>query len=119
MEVLGSIVSKNSISAAPEKIDMINELSIPHNQEALQEFNGLVNYLGQFVPRLAILAAPLTELAGCTATWQCKDLHTTAFNLIKQGIEGNAVMQPINYQSQDFIYLVCNASAIGMGAWVR
>src|SRR5690606_29502543 len=62
--------------------------------------------------------APLTELAGSTATWEWRDLHTTAVNLIKQGIKGNAVVQPIKYQSQAPIYLVCDASAVGMGAWV-
>ena len=118
IKVLGCIITKNGISAAPSKIDTIIKLPIPQTCPALQEFNGMVNYLSRFVPQLSTLAAPLTELAGSATMWEWRDLHTTAVKQIKEVIGSNAVVQPINYQSADPIYLVTDASAVGVGAWV-
>ena len=70
MEVLGCVITKNGISAAPDKLETIANFPISETRQALQEFNGMTNYPSRFVPQLSTLAAPLTELAGSTTTWE-------------------------------------------------
>jgi len=84
----------------------------------LQVYMGIVNYLGHLIPHLADMVAPLTEMAGATATWDWTITDTEAFNHTKTALSADPAVRPINYHSADQIYLVADASLIGTGAWI-
>jgi len=84
----------------------------------LQEYIGMVNYLGHLIPHLAYMAATLTEMAGATATWDWTPTHTKAFNHTKVAKSADPVVKSINYHSADPIHLVADASLIGTGVWI-
>jgi len=73
----------------------------------------MVNYLSYLIPYLADMAAPLTEMAGSTVTWDWTPTHTKAFNHTKAALSVDPTVRPINYHSADQIYLVANTSLIG------
>jgi len=84
----------------------------------LHVYMGIVNYLGYLIPHLADMVAPLTEMAGATATWDWTPTFTKAFNYTKEALSAAPAVRPINYHFADQIYLVADASLIGTGAWI-
>src|SRR5258706_6982072 len=118
VEVLGHIITPKGLSADPIKIGKVIEFQITHNRKMLQAFIGIVIYLRKFCPNLASVAAPLTDLQGSTAIWRWTDLHTKSFEECKKLIHSDRVIKPINYDSTDPVYLITDASDIGVGAWL-
>ena len=78
----------------------------------------MVNYFSRFVPHLASLAAPLTEMAGATATWDWTPTHTTSFGKVKLALSAEPAIKPIDYNKPEPTNLVTDASLIGTGAWI-
>src|SRR3989337_2423914 len=117
LELLGHIVTDEGILAAPEKIRDIKDWTIPKSRKELERFLGLVNYISQFLPHHASLTAPLTSLTG-KAEFLWTDIHTKAFNQIKQLATDAKVLRPINYKSGEPIFLFADASIVGTGSWV-
>jgi len=64
LDILGHMIDHDGIHPAPEKIRTIMDWTRPENQKELQRFNGMVNYISQFIPHIATITAPLTELSG-------------------------------------------------------
>ena len=79
---------------------------------------GMVNYLSAYVPHLATVAAPLTRLCGRTVPCKWTNMHDVIFKTVKDIISDKAILQPINYNAPDPIFLVTDASATGIGAWI-
>ena len=61
VEFLGFLISHGSIEVTPEKVDKIIGSLIPRNPREVREFNGLINYIGQFIPRLSHPISPHQE----------------------------------------------------------
>jgi len=70
----------------------------------------MVNYLGNLIPHLADMAAPLTEMAGAIATWDWTPTHTKAVNQTKAALSADPAFRPITYHAADQIYLVAYGS---------
>jgi len=66
------------IHPAPEKVWTIMDWTSPESQKELQRFNGMVNYISQFIPQIATITAPLTELC-VNAEWLWTDRQEAAF----------------------------------------
>ena len=77
----------------------------------------MVNYISQFLPHIATITAPLTELTG-NAEWLWTDLQEAAFQAVKRKAEDHRILKPNNYDSSDMIWLFTDASPTGTGAWV-
>ena len=55
----------------------------PQSLQALQSFNGMVNYLKRFSPVLTELSEPLRRLQKQDTVWACESEQKTAFEKIK------------------------------------
>jgi len=64
MDVLGHIIDDQGLKASPEKISRIAAWTTPRKKEQLQQFLGVVNYISQFIPHLALVTALLILLTG-------------------------------------------------------
>ena len=117
LDILGHMIDDKGIHLAPEKIRSIMDWTRPNNQKELQKFNGMVNYISQFMPHAATITAPLTELTG-DAEWMWTDLQEAAFQAVKRATEDHKVLRPIDYDNSDMIWLFTEASPTGMGAWI-
>ena len=64
----GHVITRRGISPTQKSVQKILDWLQPQNSKMLQEYMRMVNYLGHLIPYLADMAAPLTEMAGATAT---------------------------------------------------
>ena len=117
LDILGHMIDDQGIHPAPEKIRSIMDWTRPNNQKELQRFNGMVNYITQFMPHAASITAPLTELTG-DAEWLWTDLQEAAFLAVKRAADKHKVLRPIDYNKRDMIWLFTDASPTGTGAWI-
>jgi len=79
---------------------------------------GVVNYLARFCKDLATKGRCLYELQGSTKQFKWTHLHDEAFKQVKELIMSNAVLKPINHDSNEQIYLITDASNIGLSGWI-
>jgi len=82
LDILGHMIDDDGFHPASEKIQTIMDWRRPESQKELQRFHGIVNYMSQFIPHIATITVPLTELSG-DAEWLWTDLQETAFEAVK------------------------------------
>jgi len=116
MNVLGHVMDNDGLHASPEKITRIGEWTTPKDRKELGEILGLVNYISQFLPPIAMITAPLTDLTG-NAEFVWTPTHDTSCQNTKRLADDNKVIRPINHESGVPIWLIMNASDTGVGAW--
>jgi len=123
IEVLGHTIKRNQITPSIEKIAHIAEFPAPTNKKQLQQFLGSVNYIGDHIPHIATVQAPLTELTGNT-TWEWGALQNKAFDHVKQACRLHLPLLPINYSeildlsNKTELYLVTDTSNVGVGTFL-
>lgn len=114
VKLLGFIVDGTTVKMNPDKIKAITELKPPKTVRDLQLFMGKVNYLRSFIPNLAQVATPLTELVhkDSTLTWnsECDE----AFNKIKSMLTSYPILY--HYQPHLPLYLYTDASEHSIGS---
>jgi len=118
MELLRHVLHNNGLEADPEKIKKVVDFKTPTNRREIQRFMGVVNYLARFCQDLATKGSCLYELQGSTKQFKWTHLHDKAFNQVKQLIRSNAVLKLINHDSDEQIYLITDASNVGLSRWV-
>jgi hypothetical protein len=120
IEFLGHYVSSRGLEADPSKLEKIADWPTPTSAAQITEFNGLVNYLAafDFVPGLAEQSAILTDLTkkGVLFHWEKK--HDDAFKMIKKLAKSVRFLQRINYESEEPVWLIADASNRGVGGYV-
>jgi len=102
LDILGHMIDDDGIHPAPEKVRTIMDWTKPKSQKELQRVNGMVNYISQFIPHIATITAPLTELSG-NAEWLWTDLQEAAFEAVKRAADKHKVLRPIDYNKPDMI----------------
>jgi len=111
------MIDDDGIHPAPVTIRTIMDWTRQASQKELQRFTGIVNYISQFIPHIATITAPLTELSGnAESLWT--HLQEAAFEAVKRAADKHKVLRPINYNKPDMIWLFTDASPTGMGAWI-
>ncbi|PIK34667.1 hypothetical protein BSL78_28506 [Apostichopus japonicus] len=66
---IGHILTADGVKPDPRKIEAINELESPTNKKGLQQFLGMINYVGKFIPNLATEFEPLRKLLQKEQEW--------------------------------------------------
>ena len=65
---------------------------------------------------MASVAAPLTRLCRDTVKFKWEPIHDANLQQVKDIINAEAILKPINYESTDPIFLITDASVKGIGA---
>ncbi|CAI7796546.1 unnamed protein product [Closterium sp. NIES-54] len=86
LEFLRHVISEAGVEIDPRKLDRVKAWQPPMNITKLQSFLGFVDYVRRFVPDMAHLTAPLTDLLrnGVAFTWE-EEEHA-AFSALKNVI---------------------------------
>jgi transposase InsO family protein len=79
-------VSQDGIKVDPAKIKTIQEWPILQSVKEIQSFLGLVNYYRRFVPNLAVMALPLSELIKKDVPFHWGPSQQKAFEFLKQAL---------------------------------
>jgi hypothetical protein len=94
--------------------DILADMKTPENKQELQEFLGLLTYLGPFTPNLAEKASILKDLLKQNIHYQWEQHHTVPFERLKTIISDQSSIQ---YFDVDKIpVLMTDASLKGVGA---
>ncbi|CAI7792513.1 unnamed protein product [Closterium sp. NIES-54] len=93
LEFLGHIISEAGVEIDPKKLDTVKAWHPSMNFTELQIFLGFVNYVRRFVPDMARITAPLTNLLwkGVAFTWGEKE-HA-AFPTLKNVLCSSPVLR--------------------------
>ena len=115
--ILGHYIDAQGIHADPKKIQKIQEWTTPTSQKSVERFVATVNYIAQFMPKVASHLGPLTNLLGKQKFYwdeQCMQ----AFKTTKEIAGSIEALIPLNYDSDEPIWLFTDASTVGVGGWI-
>ncbi|CAI7851263.1 unnamed protein product [Closterium sp. NIES-54] len=114
LEFLGHVISKAGVEIDPKKLDTVKAWHPPTNITEVQSFLGFVNFVRRFVPDMARLTAPLTDLLrkGVAFTWGEKE-HA-AFSALKNVLCSPPVLRIADPHHP--FEVVTDASDIAIGA---
>jgi len=118
MELLEHILDNKELDTDPEKIKRVVDFKKPTNRKEIQTFIEVINYLARFCKDLATKGRCQYKLQGSTKQFKWIHLHKEAFKQVKELIMSNAVLKPINHDSGEQIYLITDASNVGLSGWI-
>ena len=72
---VGDILSSEGIRPDPRKVSAIENMPQPQCKKDIQRFNGMINYMGKFIPNLSERMAPLRQLTEKKTEWEWSHEH--------------------------------------------
>jgi len=114
---LGHTISSRGVEPHQIKIDKILASRTPHSASDIKEFNGLVNYVGQFIPGLSDWSTVLSSLTKKNVPFKWEAAHEKAFRNIKRLAKNHPICRPIDHDSHLPVMLVADASNRAIGGY--
>ncbi len=116
LECLGHIIDDRGIHPDTDKLQRIRDWRTPRNYNDIQRFVGLVNYVSNFLPDITTYTAPLQCMVKNGAPFFWRPIHQRCFDMIKRICCKTPIIRPITYQTDEPVWLICDASKTGVGA---
>lgn len=116
MEFLGHIIDDNGIHPDVDKLQRIRDWRVPRNYHDVQRFVGLVNYVANFLPDITMYTAPLQSMTQNGTPFFWRPLHDRCFEMIKYTCCKTPVIRPLDYKSNEPVWVICDASKTGVGS---
>ena len=82
----GMTISADGIKPDYDYLESIRLINKPSNKKELQSFLGVVNWLRDYIPRLAEIALPLFKLISKDSPFIWTEDHSKAFDMIKKSL---------------------------------
>ena len=117
MDCLGHIIDDQGIHADSLKMAQIQNWRTPRSYHDIQRFLGLVQYIQHFMPNVSVFTAPLSAITRNGHEFMWRPIHEKCFPEIKALAAKTPILKPINPEKDDPIWVVCDASASGVGAF--
>ncbi|MCP3887667.1 MAG: DDE-type integrase/transposase/recombinase [Desulfobulbaceae bacterium] len=114
LNLLGYLISKEGITAIPEKTQAIQNLPSPTSVTEIRSFLGMVSYYRQLIPYMAEIAEPLYYLTRKNVPWVWEQSQKVAFETLKNALTSSDVMAYPD-TSKPYI-LMTDASDFAIGA---
>lgn len=114
VKYLGHIVSKDGLSADPEKCRVIREWPVPNSKTQVRSFLGLCSYYRKFVADFSTVAKPLSELTEKLRPFSWSESAQTAFDTLKCHLTSPPILA-FPRDDGEFV-LDTDASHAGIGA---
>lgn len=111
---LGHLVSAEGISPVMDKVAAILELQPPTNAKAMRRFLGMMEQYRKYIPRYALLAAPLQLMLRRNVAYVWTDEAIVSFEALKEALCSAPVLALPNWE-QPFI-LTTDWSRVAIGA---
>ena len=116
MDCLGHIIDDRGIHADLDKMAQVREWRAPRNKHNMQWFLGRVQYLAHFMPDVMAYMGPLATIQKNGHPFHWKPIHQVCMDNIKILVCKMPILRPIDPKSNDPIWVICDASASGIGA---
>ncbi|GJP84276.1 hypothetical protein CLOP_g14339 [Closterium sp. NIES-67] len=114
LEFLGHVISMEGIRIDPKKLRAIQEWQAPTNLQQLQSFLGFVNYVRRFIPNMAGLTGPLTDLLQKGTFYEWGEKQQAAFEALKNLLMSPPVLRIADPERP--FEVITHASDIAIGA---
>ncbi len=114
MKYLGHVVSREGVTADPDKIKKVATWPAPSSTKEVQSFLGFASYYRRFIQGFAEIAKPLHRLTKRGLTYQWTAECQTAFENLRQRLSSAPILAHPDFHRQ-FI-LDTDASDTGVGA---
>jgi len=113
LEILGNIVSGDSVEVSPKIITAITEFPTPKNRRQVKSFCGILNFVRRFLPDFAMHCSPLFNLLkkNVPFIWskQCND----AFEMLKKMIVSAPILIPFSPQKTSYVFIDSSYEGLG------
>jgi hypothetical protein len=113
VDYLGHVVSKDGLKVDPKKVEAVKSWPEPTDLGQLRSFMGLVGYYRKFVPALAQIALPLSELVKKNVPWIWSDQQRQAFERLKEALTTAPVLAIPQFGKPYIIYTDASDYAVG------
>ncbi|KAL4083841.1 hypothetical protein QTP88_029157 [Uroleucon formosanum] len=110
---LGHIFSYEGMKLDSDRIKSIFEYEVPKTIKDLQRFLGMVNYVGNFIPNLAMLTKPLRDLLKKNNEFVWTSIHNECINKLKTLIASPSVLR--NYDNTKDVIVQTDSSKFAIG----
>ena len=117
MDCLGHVIDDQGIHADTSKMAQIQNWRTPRSYHDIQRFLGLVQYIQHFMPNVSVFTAPLSAITRNGHEFMWRPVHEKCFTEIKALATKAPILKPIDPRSEEPIWVVCDASASGVGAF--
>ncbi|GJP82049.1 hypothetical protein CLOP_g12174, partial [Closterium sp. NIES-67] len=114
LEFLGHVISTEGIRIDLKKLRAIQEWKPPTNLQQLQSFLGFVNYVRRFIPNMAGLTGPLTDLLQKGTFYEWGEKQQAAFEALKKLLMAPPVLHIADPERP--FEVITDASDIAIGA---
>jgi RNase H-like domain found in reverse transcriptase/Reverse transcriptase (RNA-dependent DNA polymerase)/Integrase zinc binding domain len=116
MDCLGHIIDDRGIHADADKMARVREWRTPRNKHDVQRFLGLVQYLAHFMPDVSAYTGPLQSIQKNGHPFNWRPIHQVCMDNIKILACKTPILRPIDPSLDEPIWVICDASASGVGA---
>ena len=116
MDCLGHLIDDCGIPVDSDKMLCIDGWCTPRNKHDVQRFLGLVQYLAHFMPDVSAYTGPLAAIQKDGHLFLWKPMHQVCMNKIKAPACKMPILRPIDPSGDEPIWVICDASAPGIGA---
>ena len=119
VDFYGHRLSGKGIQPSEDKLQAIKNIKTPTNPKELQQILGMMTYLNRFSTKLAKMTAPLRKLLKNGVHFRWDETHQAALDLIKKELCDAKILSYYNPDPEAKTILQCDASQLGLGAWLR
>ena len=114
MDCLGFIIDDKGIHIDPSKIDKILEWRMPCSYHDVQKFNGVIQYISQFLPNVTKLMSWLTRMCSNHRDFVWTGFQDNCFWRIKELVYWVPICKQISSKVEEPIWIIMDASATGV-----
>ena len=93
MYFLCRITTADGLRPDPDKVKAIDDMPLPIDIEVVQRFNGFVNYLARFLPKIREVIEPIRQLTRKDVPWNWSASQENVFLLMKELVKETPVLQ--------------------------
>ncbi|KAL1262289.1 hypothetical protein QQF64_007554 [Cirrhinus molitorella] len=111
---MGHLLTADGLKPDPQKVAAIRNMHRPQNRTELQQYLGMITYLGKFLPQLSDVTAPLRLILEKTAEWCWEEAHQESFEKLQTMVSETATLK--YYDPVMPVTLSVDASSCGVGA---
>ena len=113
------LLQRKDYSLLKTKLQAIKNIKVLENIAELLTILGMINYLYRFSVKLADYTATLRELTKRHVHFRWEPHHQAALDRIKKELSSSRIISYYDPNPVTPTILQCNASQVGLGAWLR